>query len=44
MDKATAERLAKEIKEDIQKNPLHYGDAEVHIIETIGVGWKVEIF
>ena len=45
MDKETADRIAQEIREDMMKNPLHYGSAdEVVVVETISVGWMVQIY
>lgn len=44
MDKETAELIAENVRKDIANNPLHFGDPEVEVVETIGVGWKVEIY
>lgn len=44
MDKSTAELMAESVRKDIADNPLHFGNAEVEVVDTIGVGWKVEIF
>ena len=44
MDKPTAELIAESVRKDIANNPLHFGDAEVEVLQTIGVGWKVEIY
>ena len=44
MNRETAERLANEIRKDIEENPLHYGDVEVEVTDTIGVGWMVQVY
>lgn len=44
MDKETAELIAESVRKDIANNPLHFKDVEVEVVDTIGVGWKVEIY
>ena len=44
MDKETAELMAKELRHDIERHKLHWGDLEVEVVETSGVGWMVQVY